>query len=91
MNDASRLSGRPGGEREGGNLTVAADLTARAFDALQDGDEGFAADLLALALTGQERSSCRCSVCGRRFQWPGLKEVHVCAGATLWAPGGRGA
>lgn len=53
----------------------------RALEAIEDGDVGFAAELLQNALEDPtfpsvERS--RCCGCGFTAEWPGLMWQHVC-------------
>lgn len=56
----------------------------RALDALEDGDSGFAADLLRSVTSAGpaclgKSDRIRCDGCGRRFRWPGELDDHICA------------
>jgi hypothetical protein len=63
---------------------VSGELLVRALEALEDGDAGYAAELLRLALErgGRELLPHRCPGCGQRYRWPGELEGHL-AGRSM--------
>jgi hypothetical protein len=52
------------------------------LEALEAGDQAEAVELLLDALEegGEHRIRCYCRDCGRGFEWPGLRDAHVCSG-----------
>ena len=60
-------------------MSVARHVAVRALDALEEGDLGFAAELLRNGLEDEDASSSvppACPTCGARA-WPGQTERHV--------------
>ena len=56
-------------------------LLIRALEAHEDGDHRLVVDLLRVALAERHvQKGCRCGDCGRWFEWPGVRDVHFCAG-----------
>lgn len=52
-------------------------ILVRIADAVDDRDRDLVVGLLAVLLREPRRvKGCACRGCGRRFQWPGLRDEH---------------